>query len=48
LEPVIPTPEELQSRREFYERVAELLTRRPQSGGPGPRAEEMIREDRDR
>jgi hypothetical protein len=44
----MPTPEELQSRQEFYEQVAELLTRKPQSGGPRPSAEEMIREDRDR
>jgi hypothetical protein len=48
LEPVIPTPEEFQSRREFYERVAKLLMRKPQSGGPFPSAEEMIREDRNR
>jgi hypothetical protein len=43
-----PTREELQRRREFYERMAELRTRQPLSSGPFPTAEEMIREDRDR
>jgi len=43
-----PTAEELQRRREFYERMAELRTRPPESSGPFPTIEEMIREDRDR
>jgi hypothetical protein len=48
LEHNIPAPEELQRRREFYERIAELRAHRPESPGPFATAEEMIREDRDR
>ena len=44
----IPTAKELQARREFYKRMAELQLRQPESPGPFPTAEEMIREDRDR
>lgn len=44
----IPTAKELQGRREFYKRMAEFRARRPESSGPFPTAEEMIREDRDR
>ena len=44
----MPTPEELQRRREFYERMAELRARQPESSEPFPAVEEMIREDRDR
>ena len=43
-----PTPEDLQRRREFAERTAELRAHQPESPGPFPTAEEMIREDRDR
>jgi plasmid stability protein len=44
----IPTSQELQRRREFYHRMAEFRARQPQTPGPFPTAEEMIREDRDR
>jgi hypothetical protein len=44
----LPTPEELQQRREFYERMAEFRALKPESDGPFPTTEEMIREDRDR
>jgi hypothetical protein len=40
--------EELQRRREFAERMAELRAHQPESPGPFPTAEDMIREDRDR
>jgi hypothetical protein len=43
-----PSAEELQQRREFYERMAELRLHEPESSGPFPTIEEMIREDRDR
>jgi hypothetical protein len=48
LERNVPTEEELQQRREFCKRMAELRVRQPESPGPVPTAEEMIREDRDR
>jgi plasmid stability protein len=48
LERNIPTAKELQGRREFYKRMAELRACQPDSPGPFPTAEEMIREDRDR
>lgn len=48
LERNIPTAKELKSRREFYKRMAELRAQPPESPGPFPSAEEMIREDRDR
>jgi len=48
LERNVPTAKELQSRREFYNRMAELRARQPESPGPFPTAEEMIREDRER
>jgi plasmid stability protein len=48
LERNVPTAKELQGRREFYKRMAELRARHPESSGPFPMAEEMIREDRDR
>jgi plasmid stability protein len=48
LERNIPTAKELQGRREFYKRMAELRARQPESPGPFPTAEDMIREDRDR
>jgi len=44
----IPTAKEIQGRREFYNRMAELRSRQPNSPSPFPTAEEMIREDRDR
>ena len=48
LERNVPTAKELQGRREFYKRMAALRARQPESSGPFPTAEEMIREDRDR
>jgi hypothetical protein len=48
LERNIPTARELQGRREFYKRMAELRACPAESSGPFPTAEEMIREDRDR
>jgi plasmid stability protein len=48
LERNVPTAKELQSRREFYKRMAELHARQPESPGPFPTTEEMIREDRER
>ena len=48
LERNVPTARELQGRREFYQRMAELRARQSESPGPFPTAEEMIREDRDR
>jgi plasmid stability protein len=48
LERNVPTAKELQGRRQFYKRMAELRALQPESPGPFPTAEEMIREDRDR
>jgi len=48
LERNVPTAKELQGRREFYKRMAKLRALQPESPGPFPTAEEMIREDRDR
>lgn len=48
LERNVPTAKELQARREFYRRMAELRARQPESPGLFPTAEEMIREDRNR
>jgi plasmid stability protein len=48
LERNVPTAKELQGRREFYKRMAELRTLQPAGSGPFPTTEEMIREDRDR
>ena len=48
LERNVPTARELQGRREFYKRMAELRALQPESPGPFPATEEMIREDRDR
>jgi len=42
------TAEELQRRREFADRMAEFRAHQPESPGPFPTAEDMIREDRDR
>jgi len=44
----MPSGEELEERREFCERMAELRARKPQSPGPFPATEDMIREDKDR
>jgi hypothetical protein len=43
-----PTAAELQQRREFYERMAELRALQTESSHPFPTIEEMIREDRER
>jgi hypothetical protein len=48
LERNVPTAKELQRRREFYKRMADLRARQPESSEPFPSTEEMIREDRDR
>jgi plasmid stability protein len=48
LERDVPTAKELQQRREFYKRMAELRSFQPGSSTGFPTAEVMIREDRDR
>jgi hypothetical protein len=48
VERIIPAAEELQKRREFYERMSELRACQGRRSDPFPTAEEMIREDRDR
>jgi hypothetical protein len=48
LDRTTPSAEELRRRREFYQRMAELRALEPESSGPFPPIEEMIREDRDR
>jgi plasmid stability protein len=48
LERDIPTARELQRRREFYKRMAELRAVQLGSSVSFPTTEEMIREDRDR
>ena len=48
LERHIPTAEELQRRRKFYERMSELRARHSESSGSFQTADDMIREDRDR
>lgn len=44
----IPTAKELQSRREFYDRISKLRARDEDAAATFPSAEQMIREDRDR
>ncbi len=44
----VPTPEELERRREIVNRMREIRSRQPESGGPFPSTEQMLREDRDR
>jgi len=44
----VPTPEELERRREIVNRIREIRSRQPESGGPFPSTEQMLREDRDR
>ena len=48
LERNVPTAKELQQRREFYKRMAELRTHTPETASSLPSIEEMIREDRER
>jgi plasmid stability protein len=48
LECNIPTSKELQRRRAFYERMAELRASEPGNSSSSPTVEEMIREDRER
>jgi hypothetical protein len=48
LERNVPTAKELQRRRKFYKRMAELRAEPPVGPGPFPSIEEMIREDRER
>lgn len=44
----IPTAKELQSRREFYDRISKLRAHQADAAAPFLSAEQMIREDRDR
>jgi hypothetical protein len=48
LEENIPTEKELQAREELFKRILRMREEVPQSNGPFPTAEEMIREDRER
>ena len=48
VEETVPTPGELARRREIVNRMREIRSRQPESGGPFPSAEQMQREDRDR
>jgi plasmid stability protein len=48
LERNIPTAAEMKKRQQFYQRMAQFRTRRAESNGPFPTAEQMIREDRER
>jgi hypothetical protein len=48
LERNIPTAKELQQRREFYKRMAELRLETSAQACAIPSTEEMVREDRDR
>jgi plasmid stability protein len=48
LERNVPTAKELQGRREFYRRMAQIRATQPASSGRFPTSEEMIREDRNR
>jgi plasmid stability protein len=48
LEENIPTEKELQAREELFKRILRMREEIPQSKGPFPTAEEMIREDRER
>ncbi|MGA6983562.1 MAG: hypothetical protein WCC95_13570 [Candidatus Sulfotelmatobacter sp.] len=48
LERNIPTAEELQQRRKFYRRTAEMRSMAASAIAPFPTSEEMIREDRNR
>jgi len=44
----VPTATELKRRRQLYDVLAEIRSRKPPGKGPFPSAEEMIREDRER
>jgi plasmid stability protein len=44
----IPTKKQLQAREELFQRILRMREEIPQSEGPFPSAEEMIREDRER
>jgi plasmid stability protein len=46
LKQFVPTAKELARRREFFERAMRIRSHPPL--GPGPSAEEMLREDRER
>ena len=48
MERPIPTAEEFERPSACCERTAGVRTPQPESTGPFPSAEEMIREDRDR
>ncbi|MFZ0199788.1 MAG: hypothetical protein WB523_13010 [Candidatus Sulfotelmatobacter sp.] len=48
LERHIPTAEELQRRKKFYERMSEIRAAQTGNSGQFPNAEDMIREDRGR
>jgi plasmid stability protein len=44
----VPTPAELDRRREVVARMRKIRSRRPGRGGPFPSTEQMLREDRSR
>jgi plasmid stability protein len=48
LEENVPTQRQLQAREELFQRILRMREEVPQSKGPFPTAEEMIREDRER
>jgi plasmid stability protein len=48
LEENIPTKKQLRAREELFQRILRMREEVPQSKGPYPSAEEMIREDRER
>jgi len=48
LEHYVPTPKELQRRRQWIRQVKRLRPLRPVDPGPFPSTEDMLREDRNR
>ena len=48
LEENIPTAKDLKAREELFRRVLRIRQEQPESKGPFPSTEEMIREDRER
>ena len=48
LEENIPTQKQLKAREGLLQQILRLREEHPESGGPYPSAEQMIREDRDR
>jgi len=48
LEHYVPTPKELQRRRQWIRQVKRLRPLKSTSAGPFPSTEEMLREDRNR